>query len=326
MQALTCATLGPIASLTLGEQPRPEPRAGEILVEVRAASLNYPDALIVQGLYQVKPPLPFSPGAEYAGDVAAVGEGVTAFKVGDKVMVTSTHGGLAQFACVEAARALPLPEGVDYVTGAALVLTYCTSLHALADVGALARGETLLVLGAAGGVGIAAIEIAKLMGARVIAAAHDDAKLALCREHGADETIAYGSESLRDRIDALTEKRGVDVVYDPIGGAHSETAMRALSWGGRLLVVGFASGEIPKLALNLALLKERQIRGVYWGDWARRNPAAQQAHLTQLVAWLRAGKIRPPVTETLPLSRAVDALTRLASRGVRGKVVVLPNG
>jgi len=233
------------------------------------------------------------------------------------------HGALAEECAVDARGVIPLPDDMDFVTGSALLLTYCTSLHALNDVARLAAGETLLVLGASGGVGIAAIEIGKLMGARVIAAASSEEKLALCREHGADETIDYARDDLRERVDALTEKRGVDVVYDAVGGAYSEVALRATGWGGRLLVVGFATGDIPRLPLNLALLKERQILGVYWGDWAKRNPKLQQAHLLQLLEWFRDGKIAPPVTEQLPLSGAVDALQRMARREVRGKLVVL---
>jgi NADPH2:quinone reductase len=323
VKALVCNAFGPIENLSIEDVAAPTAGAGQVVVAIEAAALNFPDALIVQGLYQVKPALPFSPGAEFAGVVKTVGEGVTHVKPGDRVMALVPHGALAQECAVDARTVMPLPDDMDFATGSALLLTYCTSLHALKDVANLAAGETLLVLGAAGGVGIAAVEIGKLMGARVIAAASSDEKLALCREHGADETIHYVRDDLRERIDALTEKRGVDVVYDAVGGAYSEAALRATNWGGRLLVVGFATGDIPRVPLNLALLKERQILGVYWGDWARRHPQRQQAHLMQLLAWFRDGHIAPPVTEQLPLSGAVDALQRMARREVRGKVVVM---
>jgi NADPH2:quinone reductase len=323
MKALVCNAFGPIEDLKVEDVESPSAGPGQVVVAIKAAALNFPDALIVQGLYQVKPALPFSPGAEFAGVVKTVGEGVSHLKVGDRVMALVPHGGLAEECAVDARGVIPLPDDMDYATGSALLLTYCTSLHALKDVAKLAAGETLLVLGASGGVGIAAIEIGKLMGARVIAAASSEEKLALCREHGADETIDYVHEDLRERVDALTEKRGVDVVYDAVGGAYSELALRATSWGGRLLVVGFATGEIPRIPLNLALLKEREILGVYWGDWAKRNPKLQQAHLLQLLDWFRNQQIAPPVTEQLPLAGAVDALQRMAKRQVRGKVVVL---
>jgi len=323
VKALLCKAFGPIENLRVEDIEAPTAGPGQVLVSIRAAALNFPDALIVQGLYQVKPALPFSPGAEFAGVVKTVGEGVSHLKVGDRVMALVPHGALAEECAVDARGVIPLPDDMDFVTGSALLLTYCTSLHALKDVAKLAAGETLLVLGASGGVGIAAIEIGKLMGARVIAAASSEEKMALCREHGADETIDYARDDLRERVDALTEKRGVDVVYDAVGGAYSEAALRATGWGGRLLVVGFATGDIPRLPLNLALLKERLILGVYWGDWAKRNPKLQQAHLLQLLEWFRDGKIAPPVTEQLPLSGAVDALQRMARREVRGKLVVL---
>ncbi len=323
MKALVCNAFGPIEDLKVEDVESPSAGPGQVVVAIKAAALNFPDALIVQGLYQVKPALPFSPGAEFAGVVKTVGEGVSHLKVGERVMALVPHGGLAEECAVDARGVIPLPDDMDYATGSALLLTYCTSLHALKDVAKLAAGETLLVLGASGGVGIAAIEIGKLMGARVIAAASSEEKLALCREHGADETIDYVRDDLRERVDALTEKRGVDVVYDAVGGAYSELALRATSWGGRLLVVGFATGEIPRIPLNLALLKEREILGVYWGDWAKRNPKLQQAHLLQLLDWFRNQQIAPPVTEQLPLAGAVDALQRMAKRQVRGKVVVL---
>ncbi|WP_119157159.1 NADPH:quinone oxidoreductase family protein [Caldimonas tepidiphila] len=326
MQALMCHAFGPIDTLRVEDVPEPQPGPGQVLVDVQAASLNFPDALIVQGLYQVKPALPFSPGAELAGVVRAVGEGVAGVQPGDRVIASSGHGAFAQCCVVDAARLMPLPEGMDFELGASFVLTYGTSLHALKTVARLQPGETLLVLGAAGGVGLAAIEIAKAMGARVIAAASNEDKLALCRQVGADETIDYSREDLRKRVDALTDGRGADVVYDPVGGPYTEPALRATGWRGRFLVVGFAAGEIPKIPLNLALLKERAILGVYWGDSVRRDPAGHRANMRQLAEWFAAGKVRPVISERVTLAQAADAIARLANRQVKGKVVVLPQG
>jgi NADPH2:quinone reductase len=289
---------------------------------VKAASVNFPDVLIIQNKYQFKPPLPFSPGSELAGVVKEVGSGVTAFRPGDRVMAFTTYGAFAEEVKTEAGRLLPLPEKMDFVTGAAFVLTYGTSDHALRDRAALKEGETLLVLGAAGGVGLAAIEIAKALGARVIACASSDEKLAVCRQHGADEGINYASEDLRERIKVLTEGRGIDVVYDAVGGPYSEPAFRSLAWRGRLLVVGFAAGDIPKLPLNLPLLKGASVVGVFWGDFARREPKAFAASMQQLGRWYAEGRLKPHVSQTLPLARAADAIKLLASRQAKGKVVV----
>jgi NADPH:quinone reductase len=294
-----------------------------VQVEVHAASLNYPDALMVQGRYQVKPALPFVPGSEFAGVVSAVGDGVARLAVGDRVAVLGL-GGFAEYALADAARVTPLPPHVDFETAAAFFLTYCTSLHALKDCGRLAPGETLLVLGAAGGVGVAAVEIGKAMGARVIAAASSPEKLDLCRRLGADELIDYETESLRDRVDAITARKGVDVVYDPVGGRYSEEALRATAWRGRLLVIGFAAGEIPKIPLNLALLRERSIVGVYWGDSVAHDPAGHAANARQLLAWLAEGKVKPHVSDRVPLAGVPAALQRMTERKVVGKVVVLP--
>src|SRR5712691_2521579 len=249
MKAVLCKQFGPPESLVLEELPSPKPGAGEVVVTVKAASVNFPDVLIIQNKYQFKPPLPFSPGSELAGVVKEVGAGVSSVRPGDKVMAFTTYGAFAEEVKTDAARLLPIPEGIDYESAAAFVLTYGTSDHALRDRGSLQAGETLLVLGAAGGVGLAAIEIGKALGARVIACASSDEKLAVCREHGADATINYAAEDLRERIKSLTEGRGVDVIYDPVGGAYSEPAFRSIAWRGRLLVVGFAAGEIPKLPL-----------------------------------------------------------------------------
>ena len=324
MKAVLCKQYGPPESLTFEELPSPRPGPGEAVVTVKAASVNFPDVLIIQNKYQFKAPLPFSPGSELAGVVKEVGAGVTAFKPGDRVIAFTTYGAFAEEAKTDAGRLLPMPEGMDFASAAAFLLTYATSDHALRDRGALQPGETLLVLGAAGGVGLAAVEIGKALGARVIACASSADKLAVCREHGADEGIDYAAEDLRERIKALTDGRGVDVVYDPVGGAYSEPAFRSLAWRGRLLVVGFAAGEIPKLPLNLPLLKGASVVGVFWGDFARREPRAFAESVRQLGRWYAEGKLRPHVSQTLPLARAADALKLMAARQVKGKIVLTP--
>src|SRR5919201_358190 len=322
MKAVLCKQYGPPQSLVLEELPSPQPGPGEVVVTVKAASVNFPDVLIIQNKYQFKPPLPFSPGSELAGVVKEVGSGVSGWRAGDRVIAFTTYGAFAEEVKTDAARLLPLPAGMDFVHGAAFLLTYGTSEHALRDRGALKAGETLLVLGAAGGVGLAAIEIGKALGARVIACASSEDKLAVCRSHGADATINYAAEDLRERVKALSEGRGVDVVYDAVGGAYTEPAFRSLAWRGRLLVVGFAAGEIPKLPLNLALLKGAALVGVFWGDFARREPAAFAESVRQLARWYGEGKLRPHVSQTLPLEKAAEALKLLASRQAKGKIVV----
>ena len=324
MKAVLCKEYGPPDSLVIEEVPSPEPKKGEVLLEVHAAAVNFPDVLIIENKYQFKPPLPFSPGSELAGVVKAVGEGVTSFKPGDKVIAFTTFGAFAEEVKTEATRLLPLPEKMSFEEGASFILTYATSDHALRDRGALAAGETLLVLGAAGGVGLAAVEIGKALGARVIACASSAEKLAVCRSHGADETIDYATEDLRGRIKALTDGRGVDVVYDPVGGPYTEPAFRSVAWRGRLLVVGFAAGEIPKLPLNLALLKGASIVGVFWGDFARREPQRFAESARQLARWHVEGKLRPHVAEVFPLERTAEALKLMAARQVKGKVVIRP--
>jgi NADPH:quinone reductase len=322
MKAVLCKQFGPPDSLLYEDIASPTAGAGEAVVSVKAASVNFPDVLIIQNKYQFKPPLPFSPGSELAGIVKAVGAGVSAFKPGDRVIAFTTYGAFAEEVKTEISRLLPLPEGMSFEEGAAFLLTYATSDHALRDRGALRAGETLLVLGAAGGVGVAAIEIGKALGARVIACASSEDKLAVCREHGADATINYAKEDLREQIKALTDGKGVDVVYDSVGGAYSEPAFRSLAWRGRLLVVGFAAGEIPKLPLNLALLKGASVVGVFWGDFARREPKEFAASVRQLGQWYREGKLRPHVSQTFPLEKAADALKLMAARQVKGKVVL----
>jgi NADPH:quinone reductase len=322
MKAVLCRQYGPPDSLRVEEVESPRAGPGEVVVSTRAASVNFPDVLIIQNKYQFKPPLPFSPGSELAGVVKAVGEGVTAWRPGDKVIAFTTYGAFAQEVKTEATRLLPLPEGMSFETGAAFLLTYGTSDHALRDRGAVRAGETLLVLGAAGGVGLAAIEIGKALGARVIACASSPDKLAVCRDHGADETIDYAAEDLRERIKALTGGRGVYVVYDSVGGPYSEPAFRSLAWRGRLLVVGFAAGDIPKLPLNLALLKGASVVGVFWGDFVRREPKVFAESVRQLGEWFRAGKLKPHISQVFPLEQAAEALKLMAARQVKGKVVL----
>jgi NADPH2:quinone reductase len=322
MKAVVCKQFGPPDSLVVEELPSPRAGPGEVVLSVKAASVNFPDVLIIQNKYQFKPPLPFSPGSELAGVVKETGAGVEGFKPGDKVIAFTTYGAFAEEVKTEAARLLPLPQGMDFATGAAFLLTYGTSDHALRDRGALRAGETLLVLGAAGGVGLAAIDIGKALGARVIACASSEDKLAVCRSHGADEGINYATEDLRSRIKALTDGRGVDVVYDPVGGPYSEAAFRSLAWRGRLLVVGFAAGDIPKLPLNLALLKGASLVGVFWGDFTRREPRQFAESVRQLGEWYRQGKVRPHVSQTFPLEKAAEALKLMAARQVKGKVVL----
>jgi NADPH:quinone reductase len=322
MKAVLCKAYGPPESLVVEHVPSLEPGPGEVVVSVKAASVNFPDVLIIQNKYQFKPALPFSPGSEVAGVVKAIGEGVTTTAPGDRVMAFTTYGAFAEEVKTEARRLLPLPPGMDFIRAAAFGLTYATSDHGLRDRGQLAAGETLLVLGAAGGVGIAAIEIGKALGARVIACASTDDKLAVCRQHGADETINYSRDDLRERIKALTAGRGVDVVYDPVGGAYTEAALRSLAWRGRLLVVGFAAGDIPKIPLNLTLLKGCSIVGVFWGEFTRREPERFAESMHQLGRWFANGKLKPHVSHTFPLEQAADALTLMANRQVKGKVVL----
>lgn len=323
MKAWLCENpIGPQA-LAWEDLPTPEPAAGEVRVAIKAASLNFPDLLVVQNKYQMKPPLPFVPGSEFAGLVDAVGDGVTQLKVGDPVAAFAGVGGFATHACVEAHKVLPLPSGFALDDASAFVLTYGTTHHALLDRGALKAGETVLVLGAAGGVGTAAIQIAKAVGARVIAAASSDAKCGLCRELGADETINYASGNLRDAIKALTGGKGPDVVYDPVGGDLAEPVFRSIAWRGRYLVVGFAQGGIPSLPLNLALLKGASIVGVFWGEFARREPKANAQALMQLAQWYAQGKVKPVIDQRLPMTALLQAYERMGTRQVRGKLVLV---
>lgn len=322
MQAWICDNpVGPEA-LTWKEVPTPDPKAGEVRVAIRAASLNFPDLLIIQNKYQVKPPLPFVPGSEYAGVVDAVGEGVKHLKVGDAVAAFGGMGGFGTHACVDARLVLPLPQGFSFEDAAAFICTYGTTHHALVDRATLKPDETVLVLGAAGGVGTAAIQIAKAVGARVIAAASSDEKCALCRELGADATINYTTASIRDELKALTGGKGPDVVYDPVGGDLAEPVFRSIAWRGRYLVIGFAQGAIPSLPLNLALLKGASIVGVFWGEFAKREPQNNAKALAELAAWYAQGRIKPVLDCKLPMPQLRDAFARMGSRQVRGKIVM----
>jgi NADPH2:quinone reductase len=322
MRAILCKEYGPPEALVFEEVASPRPGPGEVVLTTKAAAVNFPDVLIIQNKYQVKPPLPFSPGSEMSGIVKEVGEGVTRVRPGDRVLAFTTYGAFAEEVKTQESRLLPIPEGMDFPTASAFILTYGTSDHALSDRGALKAGETLLVLGAAGGVGLAAVDIGKAIGARVIACASTDEKLAVCRQHGADETINYAAEDLRERIKALTGGRGVDVVYDAVGGAYTEPALRSIAWRGRLLVVGFAAGEIPKIPLNLTLLKGCAIVGVFWGEFTKREPAVFADRVRQLGRWFAEGKLKPHVSATLPLARAAEALQLMAARKVTGKIVL----
>jgi NADPH:quinone reductase len=323
MKAVLCRQYGPPESLVVEDIASPKAGPGEAVISVKAASVNFPDVLIIQNKYQFKPPLPFSPGSELAGVVKEVGSGVSAFKPGDRVIAFTTYGAFAEEVKTEASRLMALPEKMGFNEGAAFILTYGTTDHALRDRAALRAGETLLVLGAAGGVGLAAIDIGKALGARVIACASSEDKLEVCRQHGADATINYDAEDLRERIKALTGGNGVDVVYDAVGGKYSEPAFRSIAWRGRLLVVGFAAGEIPKLPLNLALLKGASIVGVFWGDFARREPQRFAESARQLARWYAEGKLKPHVSQTFPLEKAAEALRLMAERKVKGKVVLV---
>ncbi|MES2787840.1 MAG: NADPH:quinone oxidoreductase family protein [Pseudomonadota bacterium] len=323
MQAWICENPIGVDALQWKEMPTPAPGAGEVLIEIKAASLNFPDLLIVQNKYQMKPALPFVPGSEYAGVIAAVGDGVTHLKVGQNVACLSGTGGFATHTIAKAALCMPLPPGFPHVDAAAFIMIYATSYHALVDRAQLKAGETVLVLGAAGGVGTSAIQIAKAMGARVIAAASTDEKCDLCKSIGADATINYTSENLRDAIKAATDGKGPDVIYDPVGGDFAEPAFRSIGWRGRYLVVGFASGPIPSLPLNLALLKGASIVGVFWGDFARREPKANAAMMNELAQWYAQGKIKPVIDRTMPMAELKAAYAHMGSRGVKGKLVMV---
>ncbi len=321
MQAWLCENPTGVDSLVWRERPTPEPAAGEVRIEVHAASLNFPDLLTVQNKYQIKPPLPFVPGSEFSGVVQAVGDGVRHVRPGDAVASIGVAGGFATHACVPGSQVLPLPAGFDLDDGAAFAFTYGTSHHALIDRGELRAGNTVLVLGAAGGVGSAAVQIAKASGARVVAAVSSADKAAFCTELGADMSIDLASQPLRDALKAAQVVP--DVVFDPVGGDLAEAAFRCIAWRGRYLVVGFAAGPIPALPLNLTLLKGASIVGVFWGDFARREPKAFQQSMAQLFAWYAQGTVKPAIDARLPMTQLPEAYERMASRRVRGKLLVV---
>jgi len=322
MLAVVCRELGPPETLEVADVPAPSPAPGEVLVDVHGCGVNFPDTLIIEGRYQFKPDLPFSPGSEIAGTVAALGEGAGGVAVGDRVMGMLGWGGFAEQVAAPASALVPVPDEMDLVTASGFTLVYATSYHALVDRGRLQEGETLLVLGAAGGVGLAAVQLGAALGARVIAAASTDAKLALCREHGAAETVNYATEDLRGRLKELTQGKGADVVYDPVGGALSEPALRSIAWRGRFLVVGFAAGDIPRIPLNLTLLKGCEIVGVFAGAFMERQPEDAARNAAALNDLWSSGRIRPVVSATYPLEEAARALQDISARTVTGKVVV----
>jgi NADPH2:quinone reductase len=323
MHAWLCETLSGPEGLQWKELPTPEPGPGEVRIAIRAASLNFPDILIVQGKYQFKPALPFVPGSEYAGTIEAVGTGVSHLKVGDAVAAMGSTGGFATHGIVEASRVLPLPPGFNLEDAAAFALTYGTSHHALMDRAELKPGETVLVLGAAGGVGTSAIQIAKAAGAKVIAAASTDEKCAFCRTLGADATLNYATQNVRETLKELTGGKGPDVVYDPVGGDLAEPVFRSIAWRGRYLVIGFAQGGIPSLPLNLALLKGASIVGVFWGDFVRREPANSARGMAELARWYAEGKVKPAIDLRLPMRDLAAAYARMATRKVQGKVLMV---
>jgi len=326
MQAWMCETLEGVGAMKWKSLPTPEPKAGEVRIAIRAASLNFPDLLIVEGKYQFKPPLPFVPGSECAGVVEAVGDGVTTLAPGDAVAAIGSTGGFATHACVPAAGVVKLPPGFALEDAAAFAFTYGTSHHALIDRAALREGETVLVLGAAGGVGTSAMQIAKAAGARVIAAVGSDEKVQACLNLGADAALNYHTQDLRDALKKLTDGRGVDIVYDPVGADLAEPAFRSIAWRGRYLVIGFAAGTIPALPLNLPLLKGASIVGVFWGEFVRREPQGFARAMGQLAQWYAQGRVKPVIDRRLPMARLPEAYARMATRQVVGKVLLFNDG
>jgi NADPH2:quinone reductase len=326
MKAILCREFGPPETLDYADVAPLTPAAGQIVLSVKACAVNFPDTLVIQGRYQFQPPMPFSPGTDVAGVVKSVGAGVESPRPGDRVSALVPHGGYAEEVALLAASATPIPDGVDFVTAAALQLTYGTAYHALVDRARIQPGETLLVLGAAGGVGLATIEVGKALGARVIAAASSPEKLEVCRQAGADEVIDYATEDLRERLKTLTAGAGVNVTLDPVGGAYTEPALRGIAWDGRYLVVGFTAGDIPRIPLNLPLLKNCAIVGVFYGGFIAKEPERAQANQRQLVAWLRQGRIKPYISATYPLRDAALALGDISARRAMGKVVLVMEG
>ena len=322
MKAVLCKAFGPAETLVLEEIASPEAKKNEVLLQVHAAGVNFPDTLIIEGKYQFKPPFPFSPGGEAAGIVTAIGEKVSHLKVGDRVMALTGWGSFAEEVAVPGYNVMPIPPSMDFASAAAFGMTYGTSMHALKQRANLQPGETLLVLGASGGVGLAAVEIGKAMGAKVIAAASSAEKLEVAKAAGADELINYSESNLKDEVKRLTGGQGADVIYDPVGGDLFDAAIRSIAWNGRLLVVGFASGRIPELPVNLTLLKGAAVVGVFWGSFAQRQPQDNAANFQQLFAWHAEGKLKPLVSQTFPLEQAAEAINTLGQRKAVGKVVV----
>ncbi len=324
MKAVLCKEFGLPDTLVIEDVESPKPGKGQVVISVKSCSVNFPDTLIIQGLYQFKPPFPFSPGGDVAGTIKEVGEGVKHLKPGDNVFALAGHGGFAEEVVVDAKVTFPMAPGMDYDTSAAFTMVYGTSYHALKDRAQLKEGETLLVLGAAGGVGLTAVELGKVMGAKVIAAASTQEKLDLCKEYRADEVINYTTENLKDRIKELTGGKGADVVYDPVGGDYTEAALRATAWEGRFLVIGFAAGDIPKIPLNLPLLKGCDIRGVFWGSFVARDPQANMTNIMELLQYYQSGKIKPYISKKYTLEESAQALQDIMDRKVKGKIVINP--
>ena len=322
MKAIICEKYGPPSDLVLKDLPSLTPGEKEVVIQVKACSLNFPDTLIIQGKYQYKPALPFTPGSDIAGIVSSVGSAVKHLKVGDEVFGFVTNGGFAEEVITPAKNVFPKPPKMDYATGASFLMAYGTSYHALKNRAKLQEGETLVVLGASGGVGLAAVELGTQMGARVIACASTQEKIDLCKAYGAEEGINYTKENLKERIKALTDGKGADVIYDPVGDKFADPALRAIGWEGRYLVVGFAAGEIPKIPLNLALLKGCQIVGVFWGSWAMQFPQDNMKNTMELVQWHAQGKLKPHIHAQYSLEEAQKAMQEMIDRKVRGKIVI----
>ena len=322
MKAVLCVEHGPPEKLVVRDVPTPEPGRGQVRISVKAVGVNFPDTLIIQNLYQFKPALPFSPGGECAGVVSAVGEGVADIAVGDEVIAMTGHGAMAEEVIANRGQIVKMAPGMPFDVAAGFTMTYGTSHHALKQRGALKPGETLLVLGAAGGVGLTAVELGKVMGAKVIAAASSDEKLALCREMGADEVINYATEDLKERIKALTNGRGVDVIYDPVGDRYAEPSFRGIAWNGRYLVIGFAAGAIPALPLNLPLIKGASIVGVFWGAFTQAEPALHQRNMEELLRWYAEGKLKPHVSRHFALDEGAAAIRWMMDRKALGKIVL----
>jgi NADPH2:quinone reductase len=324
MKAILCSRWCEPQDLSFSDIPEPVAEAGQVVVTVKSAALNFFDILMVQGKYQSRPPFPFSPAAEVAGVVDSVGAGVTDLKVGDRVIASCGHNGAREKVAVAAASVFRIPDNLDYDRAAGIIIIYGTALHALEDRASPKPGETMAVLGAAGGTGLAACELGKLMGLKVIACASSDDKLAFAKAHGAELTLNYAKEDLKDGLRKLTDGKGADIIFDPVGGSFAEASLRSIAWEGRFLVIGFAAGDIPKMPLNLPLLKACDIRGVFWGAWAARNPVKNRANLEKLINWTAEGKLSSHVHATFPLAKAADAMGVLSSRKAMGKVILHP--